>query len=184
MPIQSIGGNRNTPATRDAAPHLLVEPATRLSARALRFVRRSTMISLERGGQSFLEFCKGGRVMKHAVGLLGIVFLLIFAACGNGEKAEQPAKSEYQGAVEGVKEEAHGVTQTMEEEAEEAVEGVKEEAHGVTQTMEEKAGEAVETLKAKTGEAVETAKEKAAEPFQGMAEKMGGHTEAAKEALE
>ena len=99
--------------------------------------------------------------MKHAVVLLGIVSLFIFAACGNGEKGEQPAKSEYQGAVE----------------------GMKDEAHSVTQTMEEKAGEAVETLKAKTGEAVEAAKEKAAQPFQGMAEKMGGHTEAADEAL-
>ena len=99
--------------------------------------------------------------MKHAVLLLGIVSLLIFTACGNDEKGEQPAQSKYQGAVE----------------------GVKEEAHGVTATMEEKAEGAVEALKAKTGEAVETAKETAAKPFQGMAEKLGGHTEAADEAL-
>jgi hypothetical protein len=122
--------------------------------------------------------------MKHVILLLGIVSLLMFTACGNGEKGEQPAQSKYQGTVEGVKEEAHGVTQTMEQKAEEAVvEGVKEEAHAVTESMEEKAGEAVETLKAKTGEAVETAKETAAKPFQGMAEKLGGHTEAADEAL-
>jgi hypothetical protein len=133
--------------------------------------------------KTFWNFAKGGRIMKHAILFLGIVSLLIFAACGNDENGEQPAKSEYQGTVEEVEPDAHSVTQMMEEKAEEAVEEIEEEAHSASQTIEEKAGEAVETLKEKTGEAVETAKEKAAEPLQGMAEKLGGHTEAADEAL-
>jgi hypothetical protein len=122
------------------------------------------------GGSKFLELHKGGKIMRYAALLLGIVFLLIFAAC---EKGEQPAKNEYQGTVEGVQQESHGATQAVEEKAEEAVKGV-----------EEKTQETVETLKEKTGEAVETVKQKAAEPFEGMAEKMGGHSEAAKEVME
>jgi hypothetical protein len=145
--------------------------ATSFSAGPLCFLRGSIMMYCDnRRGSKFLEFHKGGRIMRYAALLLGIVFLLIFAAC---EKGEQPAKSEYQGAVEGEQQEPHGVTQAVEEKAGEAVEGV-----------EEKTEEAVETLKEKTEEGVETVKKKAAEPFEGMAEKMGGHSEAAKEVME
>jgi gas vesicle protein len=133
------------------------------------------------GGSKFFELNKGGEIMRYAALLLGIVFLLIFAAC---EKGEQPAKNEYQGSVEGVEQESHGVTQGMEGKAEEAVKDVEEETHETVESLKEKTGEAVETVKEKTGEAVETVKQKAAEPFQGMAEKMGGHSEAAKEAME
>ena len=136
--------------------------------------------------------------MKHAALLLGIVALFIFAACEKGDKGEQPAKSEYQGAVEEMQQEPGAVTQTpqdleeekegaveeLEEEGEEAVEDLEEEGEQAEETLREKTGEAVETVREKTGEAVEAVKEKAAQPFEGMAEKMGGHADAAKEAME
>jgi hypothetical protein len=70
------------------------------------------MILKKRGGQNFLKCQKGGRIMKYAALLLGIVTLFIFVACGNGDKGEQPAKSEYQGAVEEVQQGPGAVTQT------------------------------------------------------------------------
>jgi Skp family chaperone for outer membrane proteins len=192
-----------------SGPHLLIDKAKSFSGRTLRFIRGSTMILEKRGGQNFLKCEKGGRIMKHAALLLGIVALFIFAACGNGDKGEQPAKSEYQGAVEEVQQEPEAVTQTpqeleeqgegavedLEEEGEGAVEDLEEEGEKAEETLREKTGEAVETVREKTGEAVETVrektgeaveavKEKAAQPFEGMAEKMGGHADAAKEAME
>jgi Skp family chaperone for outer membrane proteins len=167
------------------------------------------MILKKRGGQNFLKCQKGGRIMKYAALLLGIVTLFIFVACGNGDKGEQPAKSEYQGAVEEVQQGPGAVTQTagdleeekegaigdleeekegaiedLEEEKEGAIEDLEEEKEGAEETLREKTGEAVETVREKTGEAVEAVKEKAAQPFEGMAEKMGGHADAAKQAME
>jgi Skp family chaperone for outer membrane proteins len=156
------------------------------------------MILKKRGGQNFLKCQKGGRIMKYAALLLGIVTLFIFVACGNGDKGEQPAKSEYQGAVEEVQQGPGAVTQTagdleeekegaieeLEEEKERAIEDLEEEKEGAEETLREKTGEAVETVREKTGEAVEAVKEKAAQPFEGMAEKMGGHADAAKQAME
>ena len=114
--------------------------------------------------------------MKHAALLLGIVALFIFAACGNGDKGEQPAESEYQGTVEEMQQGPEAVTQTPQD--------VEEEGEQAEETLKEKTGEAVETVREKTGEAVEAVKEKAAQPFEGMAEKMGGHADAAKQAME
>jgi hypothetical protein len=165
------------------------------------------MIFRLKGGH-FFERGKGGRIMKHAALLLGIVTLFIFAACGKSDKGEQPAESEYQGAVQEAPEQPQAVPQTAEglgqeaakpdetlgektgeavegseEQPEQGVEGMGEKATQPDETLGEKTGEAVETFKEKTGEAVEGMKEKAAQPFQGMAEKMGGHADAAKEAL-
>ena len=136
--------------------------------------------------------------MKHAALLLGIVALFIFAACGNSDKGEQPAESEYQGTVEEMQQGPEAVTQTPqeleeegegaveepEEEPEKGVEELEQEPEGAEETLREKTGEAVETVREKTGEAVEAVKEKAAQPFEGMAEKMGGHADAAKQAME
>jgi len=64
--------------------------------------------------------------MKYRLLLFGIGFLLIFAGCGNGEKGEQQAQGEHQGAVEEVKEETRAVTEEVQKTAEEATKVAEE----------------------------------------------------------
>ena len=73
--------------------------------------------------------------MKHAALLLGIVALFIFAACEKGDKGEQPAKSEYQGAVEEVQQEPEAVTQRVED--------LEEEGEGAVEEVAQRRGVAV-----------------------------------------
>ena len=64
--------------------------------------------------------------MKYGLLLFGIGSLLILAGCGNGEKGEQQAQGEHQGAVEEVKEQTHAVTEEVQKTAEEAAKVAEE----------------------------------------------------------
>ncbi len=84
--------------------------------------------------------------MKYGLLLFGIASLLIFAGCGNGEKGEQQAQGEHQGAVEEVKEQTHAVTEEVQKTAVEAAKAAEEKVEEAVKTIEEKTGEAVETV--------------------------------------
>jgi tetratricopeptide (TPR) repeat protein len=84
--------------------------------------------------------------MKYGLLLFGIACLLTFAGCGNGEKGEQQAQVEHQGAVEEVKEQTRAVTEEVQETSEEAAKAAEEKVEEVVKTIEEKTGEAVETV--------------------------------------
>ncbi|MGB6012784.1 MAG: hypothetical protein WBI57_16080 [Desulfobacterales bacterium] len=66
--------------------------------------------------------------MKHVALLLSILCLLVFVACGQGDKTEKATVSEPEKAVEMVKEKAGETTEMTEEKTEEATEMVKEKA--------------------------------------------------------
>ena len=57
--------------------------------------------------------------MKHAALLLSIVCLLVFVACGQGDKTEKAAVSEPEKATEMVKEKAEPATEMAKEKADE-----------------------------------------------------------------
>ena len=63
--------------------------------------------------------------MKHVALLLSIVCLLVFVACGQGDKPEKTTVSEPEKATEMAKEKAGEATEVVKEKAGEAPEMVK-----------------------------------------------------------
>ncbi len=78
--------------------------------------------------------------MKHAALLLSIVCLLVFVACGQGDKTEKATVSESEKATEMAKEKAEETTEVTKEKAEETTEVTKEKAEETTEIANKQQG--------------------------------------------
>jgi hypothetical protein len=125
------------------------------------------MLCPEVGGGFFCELSIGGDIMKHVVLALGMMVFLVFAACGQEEKAETPAMTQSEKATD--------VTGAMKEEGSAAMEAAKEKTHEVAGAMAEKTEGAVEAVGEKAEEAGEALHEKAESATEAVGEHLQTH---------